>query len=183
MKKIFLVWSLLSFFIFVAGCQDGRSSEKVALNNDKKAFPEFLVGTWASDDSRWIFTFEPNGSISRMRHFVGMIFEVEEGGLTEEGRDGIEATYVLGPCETDYDAETDQLTVNIAIDYYTIKFKDGNMEGHFDDTLTGPVSKDEKKWIVSWKSFGEIFEGNRIDKDNVVPRELSFTKSADDFQY
>jgi hypothetical protein len=118
-----------------------------------------------------------------MRYFVGMIFEVEEGGLTEEGRDGIEATYVLGPCETEYDAKTGQLTVNIAIDYYIMEFSDGSMEGNFNDTLTGIVLKDEKKWITSWKSFGEIFGGNRIDKDNVVPRELSFTKSADDFQY
>lgn len=182
MKKKSIV-SLLYLLIVMAGCHGPGLSGEGSVYMDKVEFPVFLVGTWLSDESNWVFKFEPDGSISKMRHFIGATFIVEEGGLTEEGRGGMEATYILGPCETDYDADTRQLKVDVAIEYYILKFDNGSMEGTFYDTLTGVISQDGEKWFVSWISIGEIFGGDSMDKDKVVPKELTFIKTADDFQF
>ncbi len=179
-KKILLLIACTGFFSWPAGCRqndnklsrgDGLPAQAV-----KTSFPEFLVGTWKTEGSRWIFKFERDGRISKMTHFGGMEFDVNEGGLIEQWRESVEASYMLGPCEARYNPDTRELSVTIVIEYYIINFPDGSLEGSFHDYLIGPVLKDGKTWNASWTSIGEIIGADAIDPNNVKPQPLVFTK-------
>lgn len=177
---------LLSLVVFLAGfaqligctpnTSGGLAGSAVSAAGKKSSFPKFLVGTWKTESSRWVFTFERDGRISKMTHFGGMEFDVNEGGLVEQWREGIEAAYMLGPCEARYNPDTRELSVTVVIEYYVINFPDGSMEGSFHDYLTGPVSKDGKTWNASWTSIGEIIGADAIDPNNIKPQPLVFTK-------
>ena len=78
-------------FSVLCGCQEGRRVLPPTSSSEDDTFPEFLVGTWRPNESRWVFTFEPDGSISTIKHFVGMEFEVAAGGLVEQWSNNIEA--------------------------------------------------------------------------------------------
>jgi hypothetical protein len=141
---------------------------------------DFPAGTWRPDESRWVFTFEPDGRISKVVHHGGMEFEVAEGGLVEQWRGGIEAVYGLGPCEAQYDPKTRELSVKIVVEHFIIEFPNGTMEGNFHDYLTGPVSGDGTTWSAAWVSLGEIIGGGSSDPNTVVPKRLTFTKVTND---
>lgn len=153
----------------------GQLPDKQAIQGD--LFPEFLVGTWHPDDSRWIFTFAADGTITKMQHFGGMEFNVAEGGLVEPWLNGAKATYILGPCRADYNPQTRQLSLEIIIEYYIINFQDGSMEGNFQDYLIGPVSEDGLTWKADWTSYGEVIGVGKTDPNKVVPKKLVFTKA------
>ncbi len=159
----------------IVGCTgtDKTGNSNRTLN---KQFPAFLAGTWEPNESKWIFTFEPNGTISKFQHFVGMEFIVAQGGLVEPWRNDAEAIYSLGPCEASYEPKTRQLSVKIVIEHYVIKFINGSMEGSFHDTLVGPVSEDGKIWNASWISTCEI---TGHGTDTMKPKMLIFTKVSD----
>jgi hypothetical protein len=179
-KKLMILAITITVFTGLAGCQ--RDGNKVALGSgpaniqQRMLFPKFLVGTWKTENSRWVFTFERDGRISKMTHVGGMEFDVNEGGLVEQWREGIEAAYMLGPCEARYNSYTRELSVTVVIEYYVINFPDGSMEGSFHDYLTGPVLKDGKTWNASWTSIGEIIGADAPDPNSVKPQPLIFTK-------
>lgn len=158
-----------------AGCQKPTDQPgNVSVTKDQK-FPEFLMGTWQTDKSKWRFTFEPDGRISRLTHYGGMEFDVEKGFLTENWRGSIEANFFLGPCEAKYDPESRQLSVTVVIENYVIDECGVElMEGNFHDQLTGSISEDGKNWQVTWTGKAEI--AGRID--NRKPSELIFTKAS-----
>lgn len=140
----------------------------------ENGLPEFVVGTWQPNDSRWILTLEADGSISRMRHFIGVEFVVAEGGVVEPWRDGTEAMYILGPCGAQYDRDTGELTVEVNIEEYIITFPDGTMEGSFHDSLTGLVKPERKVWEATWTSKAEMV-GSSEGQVRPMTQELMFT--------
>lgn len=158
------------------GCQTNRQVLSQTEDSKDNTFPQFLVGTWQPDESRWVFTFEADGRISKMKHFVGMEFDVAEGGLVEQWRNNAEAIYALGPCEAQYNPKTCELSVTIVIEHYIISFPNGSMEGNFHDYLTGRVSEDAMTWNASWTSTSEIFGSG---SSTVGPEQLTFTKVMD----
>ncbi len=175
-KATFIVIPVALICSLLNGCNKGQSARAPASDVQQRGFPQFLVGTWKADDARWVFTFDPNGQISKMTHYVGMEFVVAEGGLMEEGRDGAKATYVLGPCEAKYNPDTRRLDVTVTIEHFRMEFGNGAMEGSFFDNLTGPVSADDKVWRASWMATSEIIDsGSGTDG----PKLLTFTKVAD----
>ncbi len=175
MRKRVLLFSLcVAVFPGFWGCQG--SGQGVSGGCYGNGFPAFLAGTWRPDESRWVFTFEPDGRISKVVHHGGMEFEVAEGGLVEQWRDGIEAVYALGPCEAQYNPQTRELSVKIVVEHFVVEFPDGIMEGNFHDYLTGPVSEDGTTWSATWVSLGEIIGSGSSDPNTVVQKQLTFTK-------
>ena len=167
------------------GCQPGKEapSSKVGSLKSKESgnsFPDFLVGTWKANKDRWIFNFERDGSISSFTHPAGMKIDVDEGGLMEQWRRGAVALYELGPCEAVYTPATRQLDVTIIIRRFQINFPNGQLSGNFVDYLKGQVSKDGKRWEVSWLSYATIDGSRPPDPNEIRPIPLTFTKIQKD---
>lgn len=177
MTKKILVLVVLCTAVFSGlwGCQNANRGNEAIIEGGGE-FPEFLVGTWQPDKSRWILTFEPDGRISKMRHVGGMEFDVAEGGLVEQWRDSIEAIYALKTCETRYNRQTRELSVTVVVDPFIISSVDDSMEGSFHDCLTGRVSQDGTTWNVAWTSAGAVVGGGSMDPNEVEPKQLTFTK-------
>jgi len=172
-KKILVLTVYVVVFSVLWGCQEGQWILPPTSGSEDDTFPEFLVGTWKPDKSRWVLTFEPDGHISKMRHSVGMEFDVAEGGLVEQWRNNAEAIYVLGSCEAQYNPETRELSVTVVIEHCIINFPDGSIEGNFHDYLTGRVLEDGMTWNATWTSTGEIIGGGLSSS---APKQLTFTK-------
>jgi len=177
-----------AFFLFgLCGCQQGQkvsssSTGPLVENEPSNLFPDFLVGTWKSNKTRWVFNFEPDGSISSFNHFVGMEIDVSEGGLSEKGRDEVISAYFLGPCKATYTPATRQLDVTIIIEHFYFDFPDGQMTGSFVDYLRGPVSQNGKRWTVSWLSYCTIDGATPPDPNKIKPTFLTFTKIQNEDQ-
>lgn len=175
-KKILLLILYASALLGISGCREIQRGPSDPNNLHGGSFPAHLAGVWKTDQARWIFTLDSKGQISKMRHFVGMVIDVPEGGLTEEWKDGATATYFLGPCYTEYDPQTRQLSIIVNIDRYIIEFLNGTMEGSYRDHLVGPVSEDGLTWKPLWNSTSEII-GQAFD--TIEPKQLTFTKVTD----
>ena len=157
------------------GCQEPTDQLAHVSNAQVHKFPEFLVGTWQTDKSRWRFTFEPDGRVSRLTHYGGMEFDVETGFLTETWRGRIEANFFLGPCEAKYDHDSRQLTVKVVVENFVLDDGVNTMEGNFHDELAGVISENGQSWQVTWTGKGEIVGGGIDNRD---PVELIFTKAG-----
>ena len=179
-KFVVLAGAVVAIVGAWGGCAVPENGSIEAADSAGAGLPEFLVGTWQPDNSRWVITLADDGTIPRMRHFIGVEFIVAEGGVVEPWRGGAEAMYVLGPCEVDYDGQTRQLSMTIDIEQYIVTFPDGTMEGSFHDTLTGPVSEDGKTWQAKWGSSGTLDGTPGQDHGKVREQQLTFTKVSDD---
>lgn len=174
-KILVLVVLCAAVFSGLWGCQNANRGNEAIIEGGGE-FPEFLVGTWQPDKSRWTFTFEPDGRISKIRHFVGMEFDVAEGGLVEQWGDSIEVIYALKTCEARYNPKTRELSVTVVVDPFIMNFIDDSIKGSFYDCLTGRVSQDGTTWNVTWTSAGTVSGGRSIDPNKVKPKQLTFTK-------
>jgi len=173
-KRVLLFGLCVAVFPWLWGCQG--SGQGVSVGCYGNGFPAFLAGTWRPDESRWVFTFEPDGRISKVVHHGGMEFEVAEGGFVEQWRDGVEAMYALGPCEARYNPQTRELSVKIVIEHFVVEYPNGTMEGNFHDYFTGPVSEDGMTWNANWRSSVDIIGHSASDPNVVASRRLTFTK-------
>lgn len=181
MKTRMLLPLLFSAIVGIfAGCQKENVSETSQLESQTDhAFPVSLAGRWESDETKWMFVFEKDGSIPRFTHYLGMDFEIEQGGITETGRGGLEATYVLGPCKTEYDSTTNQLKVTAVIEYYIFNFADGAIKGAFHDTFVGKVSDDGKQWNVKWRNVAIFFQQDSFDTEKMMSQDILFHRTED----
>ena len=66
------------------------------------------------------------------------------------------ALFVLGPCSSHYDPQTDTIEVEIVVDSYTIKKPSFTLTGHMTDRFTGSVSEDGKTWTVESRIFASL---------------------------
>lgn len=175
-SQLIVIYIVIAAMAGLTGCQKPTGQPGNVSDTKEQKFPEFLVGTWQTDKSKWRFTFEPDGRISRLTHYGGMEFDVEKGFLTEKLRGNIEANFFLGPCEAKYDPDSRQLTVKVVIENFVLDDGVNAVEGNFHDQLTGTISEDGKNWQVTWTGKAEI--AGRIDTHK--PVELIFTKVSDE---
>lgn len=145
----------------------------------KDAFPEFLAGVWRADKFNWAFRFEKDGSILRLEHNLAGKVRIEEEGVYLEGPDeGTFAVFIMGSCETKYDAKSRRLSVKVILDKFLMRLPVGDLEGRAEDYFDGPVSKDGKTWTVDWREYGWL-EGAAPPDPNVIeanPVRLIFSK-------
>ena len=164
--------------VMLSGCDNANNTgvNVKSVGDADTRSSEFPAGIWMSDENDWIIKFEPDGTISKFRHHGGMEFVVAEGGLTEQWRGSIEASYGLGPCQAQYDPQTRELTVTIVIGNYIIVFPDGTMEGSFHDHFIGKISEDGTKWNATWVAQSAIIDAG---SNKMPPKQLIFTKTPD----
>jgi hypothetical protein len=166
-----------------AGCGQPTDELTGQAGMADNTLPDFVVGTWQPSDSRWILTLEADGTVSRMRHFIGVDFVVAEGGVVEPWLKGAEAMYILGPCAAKYDRDSGELTVEVNIDEYIITFPNGTMEGSFHDKLTGRVNQEKKLWEVTWTSTADMVGDSQAQpksKPKPMVEKLIFSQVGDD---
>jgi hypothetical protein len=183
MKRLGMLAGCVVVMLIFFGC--GQQSQKITnpaqvkSEAQKYKFPPSMVGVWQENEYNWAFKFEPDGSISKLVHMWGMRMVVEDGGFYEQSKDGYyDAVYVLGPCETTYNPDTQQLSVVITLDYFRMGIPTDALEGKLQDYFDGPVSEDGKEWHANWRSYSWI-EGARQPDANEIeanPVKLVFTK-------
>jgi len=189
------ILALLSCFIFVsvfAGCGpqrrlesktpedvlhevwEGEPTDEVLPDffgdqSRRSAFPDFLVGVWQAETPggyEWGFKFERDGSISKIVHFFAGKVDLREGGYYTEGPDeGTYAVFVMGPCETQYNANTRELRVKIVLEMFQMIFPQADLEGEARDFFAGPVSEDDTIWTASWWHFAWLEGATPPDPD------------------
>jgi len=170
--------------LFMVGCKNPQPQQTSSPGGEvvvasKGAFPEFLVGVWKADKSKWAFKFEPDGSISKLVHVPADKVNMKEGGYLIEGPDpGTFALFVMGPYKVQYDANTRKLMVRIFVDRFHLRLPQGDLEGKSEDYFEGPVSEDGKTWNASWHCYSQLEGGDPPDRDliDAHAQKLIFTK-------
>ena len=163
--------------LMFAGCKKADIVGKNTIGRPER-FPKVMVGMWETTGSlSWVFEFQPDGSILKMWHFMA-----GRANLTTEGETHIETDkpptrmeYFLAPCKAKYDPATQEVSIEVVMDYYKIQTRDKVLEGSGADIFRGPLSKDGKTWNAEWLNYLEI-EGKKLNRDAVKPRHLVFTK-------
>ncbi len=181
MKRILLITAVMFFLFGFCGCQPRRETlppgiESLKTKESSNSFPDFLVGTWKTDEAEWMFSFEPDGTISSLRHFLGVDIDVSEGGASEQWRKEVIAVYFLGPCEAVYTPATRQLDVMIILESFYVNFPNYQIAGNTSDYLKGPISQNGKQWRVNWLSYGVIEGAKKPDPNAIKPKIITFTK-------
>jgi hypothetical protein len=178
MKQLVVLAGCAILLLVFVGCRHTNTHVDRVID-DNERFPGFLVGVWEVHEPDWGFMFEPDGSISKMVHFIAGEVNLKEGGTYVEGPDpGTYALFIMGPCEAEYEASTRELRVKIILDYYKMVLPEGELEGKSHDYFRGPVSKDGKTWTVEWRSYTWLEGGAPppTEEIDVNPEQLVFTK-------
>lgn len=171
---------LIVFFMIFSGC--GPPGDSPASNNitaaSKSKFPDFLIGTWRSDENKWEFTFSPDGTIVRMRHYFIDVSEIQmsDGGVHEELKGESFGVYTFGPCPVDYDPRTNELDVKISVEDFYIEIPVGVLEGRMFDHFTGKVYEDDGFWIAEWYNHSQIVDTEISEPSTKPYKQLVFRK-------
>ncbi len=154
MKRIFL--SVIISLLFITGCAKQESAcpeaEKPALTKNNK-FPDYIAGTWKSGrKTGWQLTFTKEGNIEKIVHTTGRV-EMKPGEVTKVPMkmEGI-SVYEPGEWTLDYNAQTGELRVKIALDFFYAQIGPGTVEGSRVDIFTGKPAKDGI-WKAEWVSM------------------------------
>ena len=169
--KPWIASMLLTLVLCFVGCQEESVKQPDGIDYSK------VAGTWKSERFNWEFTFNEYGKLLSLVHTMGVRIDVKKGGRTLKGIEGSEGVVVLGPCTTNYDANTRELKISVDIDYFDFKLPNGNLKGLTKDWFEGKLSEDGTKWIANWYSYGEL-EGaeSKPDINNIKPEKVIFTK-------
>lgn len=143
MKKVFLI--LLMFLsLIMIGCQDNAVQSEGQVTPDKKAFPEFLAGTWRGDRLGWVLVIEPDGSISSAVVAFGQTEMEPNTKLDVKGQGGGHGAYEAGDFTLEYDTQSREITVSLElIDIYMYMVK-AELKGSIEYLISGTVSEDGK---------------------------------------
>jgi len=137
MKK-FLFLFVCGFVLTVLfGCQEAAQSPERGVNviiDGDAPFPEFLVGTWKDEKTKWEFTFEPDGTISTAVIDSGVV-RAEPGKkiATAIGKDGSKAIYNLGRWTVQYSPASRELSVDIVVESFKMPLGEGFLGGSSTD--------------------------------------------------
>lgn len=179
MKQLVILAGCAIVLAGLVGCQDDNKVNGVSVGGGG-GFPEFLAGTWKADNHKWQITFEGDGRITSIVHYIwNLPIDINEGGFFTEGPDeGTHALFIIGPCEAEYKENTRELSVKIILDHYSIKLPQGTLEGKSHDFFEGPVSEDGKTWKTGWKHYIWLEDAAPPDADEIEanPVPLVFTK-------
>ncbi len=179
MKQLLVLAGCAVVLAGLVGCQNANEVNRVSVDGDGK-FPEFLAGTWKADKHDWQISFEGDGRISSIVHFVWALpIDMNEGDFFVEGPDeGTYALFVMGPCEAEYDENTRELSVEIILEHYAMKLPQGTLEGKSHDYFQGPVSEDGNTWKAGWKNYSWLEGATPPDANEIEanPVPLVFTK-------
>ncbi|MGA2916139.1 MAG: hypothetical protein ABSE89_08960 [Sedimentisphaerales bacterium] len=159
------------------------AEKKVELQSKSgdNSFSAFLAGKWKakdSDDCKWEFTFEKDGTISAMRNFMGTYVRVSQGiGYEHYASDAnVEAACVLGPVDVLFDPQSRVLTVKVVTDYFMFHIYSGMVEGSSVDKFSGTVSQDGSTWNAEWQDFSRMLDGPPMDFNNPLINQVVFYK-------
>ena len=186
MKHIALLICCLIIICLLMGCNGSESHSindgyihhgLIAGSKTEDEFPDFLVGTWAGNEKDWRIVFEPNGTISEIKHpLISIPIIVEQGGVYEQLRGGAFAVYFLGPCNAKYNPNERILSVTINIDDFFMKLPIGDQYGKITDHITGRVSDNNIRWLTEWTTSINIPTINPTGQDNVSTQSITFQK-------
>jgi hypothetical protein len=197
MKRFVIITVCVSLMLVLAGCYGpGRADSNELWDGTPPAqdaipdffepnaltawFPEEVVGVWEAQlpDIKWDIKIEPDGSIKRVVHYVAGAVKMEEGGVSEEGRDNSSYVFLMGPCEARYIPQSRMLQVKIVVDYFLMQIPAGEIEGRMEDYFEGFVDEDGKMWNTQWFSFKWIkgVELPNIKWRKANPEPLIFVK-------
>jgi hypothetical protein len=181
MRKAISLFILSICLFSLAGCQETaiKQNPDEMLVNGKT--PNVMVGVWETEvgGTVWAFKIEPDGSILKLIHPIAGQINVKEGGRDVEGPDpGTYAAFIMGPCESNFDAATGIFTVHIVLDNFIMKLPQGELVGKSDDYFKGKVSKDGKTWKANWFAYSSLEGGSLPDVNeiNANPEGLVFKK-------
>ncbi len=176
--------------VFMCSCILPLSScqKPAASTHAIKNFPPQMVGTWECrvgtfENQRWEITFNENGGISKLFHYVAGQMDIKDGGIFGTGPDpNTHYIFVFGPVEVGYDPNKDVLQVRIVIDDYEMKLPGGTLNGRLDDRLAGRASEDGLTWEVEWRSYGWLDGAQDPDIDFIDknPEKIIFQKMVSD---
>jgi len=187
MKRVVYLFLLVSLLAgALAGCAESiaerlekkRNHESVYVGSSE--FPECLVGVWEANYFGWVFKFESDGTIKKLRHMIvrHVNLDEDEGVVNMTGPEGGTALFVMGRCETDYHPRSRTLDVTVFLDSYEMVLANGVLKGRCEDYFTGQISQDCTTWNVEWRPYGYL-EGATPPDPNIVeanPEPLVFTK-------
>ena len=190
MNKILALLICFTFVSALAGCGPQRRLESKTPEDvlpeffgegRGDVFPEVMVGVWEAEiaNCKWAFKFERDGSILKIIHALAGEVDLRQEGVYLEGPDeGTYAVFMMGPCETEYNASKRELTVKIVLDYYQMVLPQGDLEGKSYDYFKGPVSEDGKIWKAEWLSYSwlEGADPPNADAIEAEPIPLVFMK-------
>lgn len=182
MKQLSSLIVISSFLFFVlAGCNSPTPSPLT-----KEGFPKVMVGIWQAEmklGSKWAFKFEPDGSITKLIHFLAGPIEVASGGVHKENSDGTYYLFLMDKCQTEYDAKSKNINVKVFVSHFEMKAPTGTIKGRIEDYLSGPVSEDGKTWHVNWVNLGWVEDATPPPVDLLFknPKPLIFKKLEIDF--
>ena len=142
MKKALAFIICVCVFSALPSCQTGLNSLS---GSPKGEFPEFLVGTWkGGPGSYWEITFDPNGTVTRFTNNMNVPIVMSEGGGFKEAEgDDPDIMYAIESVDTKYVPETEELTVTIVTERFSLDFDFGSIAGSCVDKITGKVSEKE----------------------------------------
>lgn len=179
-----LLLILVLAIIVITGCHPASVSEiespRIYVHGGGE-FPPELAGTWAIKTNRWFFTFEKDGTISKIVRSIikgSVVFKENELFEIAEEKNNFRAMFLWGPCIANYDPQTRTLEITLVMEHFIISSDAfDTLEGSMRDTLAGVISEDYKRWDASLLSEGTA---DKFGSDTLAPKKLFFTKISSD---
>ena len=155
--RLIVSLTLCGSFIWLAGgCRgglDGTSDDVKVVIEGGGPFPEALRGRWQADRDGWQLVFAADGRLSAAVISMGRV-EVRPGARTTvPTRSGGQGVFDPGLWTVYYTPATQELTVNISMDYVRVEMGENTLEGKSTDIFAGKVAPAEGLWQAEWTTF------------------------------
>lgn len=177
MKRLAVLSAITGISLFLASC--GCPAGKPARRQPVQPLPPDVAGLWKAVDEPWQIELSMDGTV------VSAVIPMTEAVIwpnqvtTVEMLDGSKSTLKAGDCPVEYDPQTRELLVTIAMKAIHIRFVEERIDGNSTDTFVGSVSDDGSIWNTDWMSFfdyGPRFPQDQNDVNNVYQGPLIFEK-------
>ncbi len=177
-----LIYSLLVFSVFLAGCQKEEispQSEGFDPNITKtilagtSLFPDEMKGVWRNEEHGWMFKIDENGYLTKVRHIIGQADLAAGQTTTIPLVNNGKATLIPGPWYIQYNGETKNIVIEITLEHFEYNLGSGNMvSGSSRDLFMGmPPEHGQTTWKAEWISFPEFVAstGDQTYQDYKLP--------------
>jgi len=151
--------------MFLAGCGSTGGN-----------LPPEVAGIWLAYDAPWVIELSPDGNVVSAMIPMGEV-EIGPNQTTEaEMLDGQISMYEGGDCPVEYNPQTRELTVTIAVKAFHVKFYDDRIDGNSTDTFMGRVSEDGRTWYADWYSIFDYGPRFPMDANEIYSGPVLFEK-------